>query len=366
MRSCSLLLASLVVFVASLGVAGCTGHEPTSVAPPNPPPLPSAPVIALSDTSIAFTAVAGRRDTMSQTIAITNGGAGTLSGLRVRFSFGGDRPVYWLVYQLSSAHAPATLRLMPRTGTLPPGSWTDTLTVSSDSTGVAPRKIAVSFTVTQASSPTIAVSEFEHVFFVNAGDANPARVDLQVVNAGPGVLSGLTIKVRQTLSSTPPGWISATLSQATAPATLSLNVSTAGVQPGQYIAWIDVSSPVASNGLVTLAVQFVVRVSSGTAIGLSAQNVDFVSTGFDRCVVYVMNAGIGTLGGLSAHLFYQRGEPTNWLSDSLEGSTAPSTLWLKVTRGSLPPGLYHATVTLASTDSAVSARQIPVTFNVVN
>ena len=72
----------------------------------------------------------------------------------------------------------------------------------------------------------------------------------------------------------------------------------------------------------------------------------------DAVDVSVDNGGSGVLSGLSAATSYASGETSGWLSLALSSTTAPATLTLTATTGSLAVGTYHATVTLRSSVAA--------------
>src|SRR5439155_3562155 len=73
---------------------------------------PPAPASDLSPTSVSFGATPGGANPAPQTVSITNGGGGTLSGLAVEpISYGTGQPTGWLSATLSGSTAPATLTL---------------------------------------------------------------------------------------------------------------------------------------------------------------------------------------------------------------------------------------------------------------
>lgn len=84
----------------------------------------------------------------------------------------------------------------------------------------------------------------------------------------------------------------------------------------------------------------------------------------DAQSVSITNTGTGTLSNLTVSTTYGSGEPTGWLSATLASTTAPTTLSLSPTVGTLEPGTYTATVNVASTAAANSPRPISVTFTV--
>lgn len=81
--------------------------------------------------------------------------------------------------------------------------------------------------------------------------------------------------------------------------------------------------------------------------------------------ITITNGGTGTLGGLAAGpVVYGAGQSTGWLATSLSGTSAPATLMLTATLGSLAAGTYTATVPITSSASGVtnSPQSLTVTF----
>jgi hypothetical protein len=108
-------------------------------------------------------------------------------------------------------------------------------------------------------------------------------------------------------------------------------------------------------------------------IGLSPSSLMFAATqgGANPAAqtVWVTNAGPGTLSGLAVGTITYVTDtlrptptPTGWLSASLGGSTAPATLTLNATTGTLPPGTYAAYVPVTST--VASSQAVAVTLTV--
>ena len=76
--------------------------------------------------------------------------------------------------------------------------------------------------------------------------------------------------------------------------------------------------------------------------------------------VSVTNIGSGTLSGLSASVSYTNG--SGWLSASLNTATAPATLTVTATTGSLAAGTYNATVSVSSGVASNSPQTVAVSF----
>src|SRR4029077_11892549 len=130
-----------------------------------------------------------------------------------------------------------------------------------------------------------------------------------------------------------------------------------------------VASAVASNSPQTVSVTFTVAAPPPTpAIVLTPSSRRFAATqsGVRSAAptVAVTNGGGGTLSGLSAAVTYTAGQPTGWLAASLSGGTAPSTLTLTATTGSLVAGTYTAAVSVAPAVASNTPQTGSVTFTV--
>jgi hypothetical protein len=82
-------------------------------------------------------------------------------------------------------------------------------------------------------------------------------------------------------------------------------------------------------------------------------------------VVSITNGGSGILGGLAIGTINYMAGP-NWLTASLDSSTAPATLTLNASAASLPAGSFTALVPISSTaeDVVNSPRMLPFTLMV--
>jgi alpha-tubulin suppressor-like RCC1 family protein len=210
----------------------------------------SAPTINLSASTAIFAATAGGANPPSQNnIQVTNSAIGTLSGLSVgSITYEAGQPTGWLSASLSSTTAPATVTLAVVTGALPAGSYTAFVPITSSAPFVtnSPRTITVTFTVTAAPTPTINLSASTANFAATAGGANPpSQNNIQVTNRGTGTLSGLGVGTITYQAGQPIGWLSASLSSTTAPATVTLSAVTGALTAGTYIAGVPITSSTA-------------------------------------------------------------------------------------------------------------------------
>ena len=170
-------------------------------------------------------------------VSITNGGEGTLSGLSV------SDDALWLTTSLSSTTAPATLTITTNTSNLTAGSYTGTVTIASSLPGVTSQTVTVTITVLQ---PSISLSSTAFGRSIRPGQT-ASSASITVSNGGSGTLSGLSVTDNAS-------WIIASLNSSTAPATLSITFSTAGLGVGTYVGTITVGSsvPGVANQTVTV------------------------------------------------------------------------------------------------------------------
>jgi alpha-tubulin suppressor-like RCC1 family protein len=319
--------------------------------------IAAGPVIVASPASVSDTGVQGAPSTV-RTVAVTNGGAGSLSGLSAVVSYTGT-PTGWLAATLDRTTAPATLTLASTAGTLAPGSYHATVTLASSVAGVSAQTVAVTFFV--ETPATITVAPGSAAFTAQHAAPIPAAQTIAVgsVATGPPV-AGLAVGAVTYGASQPTGWLNASLSGTTTPATLALAPNTTALAAGgPYTATV----PVSGTGAATKNVTVSFTVTPAPVIAVSATSIAdtvLVGAGATTGTLTVSNSGGGTLSGLSAAIAY--GSGTGWLAVALNRTTAPATLTLTFTAGALAPGAYTATVTLASTVSGVAAKTVPVTF----
>ena len=93
-----------------------------------------------------------------------------------------------------------------------------------------------------ASAPAISLSSNAAVFAGTAGTASPAAQTVTVTNSGTGTLGGLAVGTIAYAGGPTGGWLSASLSAATAPTTMTLTPSTNGLLAGTYTATVPISS----------------------------------------------------------------------------------------------------------------------------
>jgi Rieske Fe-S protein len=211
-------------------------------------------VLALGATTAVFTTLVTDTTIAAQTVAVSNSGGSILSGLQVSLAYASNQPSGWLSVSLDQASAPATLTIRATKGSLAVGTYNATVTLSAAGITNGPQTLAVSLVVRDPNAaPALQVSAGTAAFTAPVNSTVTAQV-LQLTNGGGGTISGLTTSVSYGAGAT--GWLSATLSQTTVPATLTLRPVLTGLAAGTYTANVTISAPglSARTVIVTLTV----------------------------------------------------------------------------------------------------------------
>jgi hypothetical protein len=262
----------------------------------------ASPAIAVAPVELSFTGAQNGANPGDRTVAITNSGTGSLTGLAVNIRYSSGQPRGWLSASLSGTTAPATLLLSASQSGLAPGTYTAVVDVSSSAASNSPVGIAVSLIV-QAAQPSIGLSATSVSFTASAGGPNPSPQTVSVSNAGGGTLGGLSTSI--SYSGSGGGWLDASLSGTTAPATLTLSAAAGSRTPGTYQATVRVSSSQAVNSPQEIQVTLTVVADGGvpgvpgdvTGTRLSATRIQLAWTPPGGQTHYDIRRRVGTGGG---------------------------------------------------------------------
>lgn len=204
------------------------------------------PTVRIQPAEVSLEAVSGRGGSVGETLAVDNGGGGSLGSLSTSVEYDSGEGG-WLSAGLAESSAPTELTVSGRASNLSAGTYTGRVIVTD---GQATTSVDVSMVVTEP-PPEIQLSRSSLSFSATAGGPLPSSQDVQVTNGGGQSLTGLGTQVVYSGSS---GWLSATISKGTAPATVTVRPTTTGLAGGTYQATVRVTSPVADTR--TISVQF--------------------------------------------------------------------------------------------------------------
>jgi len=217
------------------------------------------PTIGLSSTNLSFTGVQGGTSPATQTVTISNNGAGTLS-------WTGSGSNSWLSVSPASGSVAAgssnTLSVSASTTGLAGGTVSAPIMISASGATNTPQTITASLTVT--AQPALGLSPTTFSFTATQGAANPAPNTLNVTNPGTGTLTWSVTDNASWLTLTP---ASGTTTTGTSPVTLSVN--TLGLPAGPVTAAITVTAGTATNSPQTIPVTLTVSAPTTSSATLT-------------------------------------------------------------------------------------------------
>jgi hypothetical protein len=206
---------------------GATGSPKTIPVTFTVDPGATPPSLSVSPSSLAFSSVQGAASPAAKTLAVSNGGGGTLT-----WTVSDDAS--WLGVSPSGGTNNGSVTVTPTTTGLDAGTYTATVTVSAAGVAGSPKAIAVTLTIDPPPPPTLAVTPATLSFSGVQGAASPAAKTASVTNTGSGTLD-VTV-------SDDAAWLTVTPASATAPATLTATASTTGLAAGTYTATATVAA----------------------------------------------------------------------------------------------------------------------------
>lgn len=322
------------------------------------------PAIGLSRNSIRFEVQQNGAAPARQDIAVTNAGSGSLGGLSATVQYTAGQPTGWLSASLQSSLAPTVLSISAQQGNLAPGTYDATVRIASSSAANSPVLLPVTLVVSATTGqPRINLSDTVATFVGVQGQPDPPQQVISITNSGGGTLDGLQTAVSYAAGQ-PTGWLRASLSSTTAPTSLTLIASTGSLAPGTYQASVELVAAGATNSPRFVTVLFTINGPPTISVAPTSATFAASSGGSNPTpqAIDITNGGGGTLTGLATSVSY--GSGSGWLATSLSTTTAPATLTLSPTLGSLAQGTYTATVTITSGVAANSPVTLPVTFTV--
>ncbi len=241
----------------------------------------------------------------------------------------------------------------------------------------------------QTSAPKATPAALAFTYLVNSATLPPAQTVQITV---PSTLTNSTLMVQSV--STPQGWLTATPGSGRAPLSLTIIVNPTGLGPGSYSGSVTVTSALAGSNPAIVSVTLSITNPPATVLISSPSTnytspppalafsyttgapsptpanseIDVSSTG-DTIPFNVTVANVASSGGgkstTSWLLVNGANQPpgTQTSGVAFSGSFVPITVSLDpITLGSLSPGSYGATITIAGTNSANGSATVGVTL----
>src|SRR5712671_4479824 len=216
-------------------------------------PAPPHPGIQVAPAGITFSDTMGAATRGAQVVAITPDGAGTLTGLRAAIDFGSG-PAGWLTATLSDTTAPATLTVTPARTGLNVATYHATVVLTATAAPNSPLNVPVTFDIAATPVPTIVVTPAAVAFQDTVGTGAPASQTVAITGNGRGTLTGL--KATVTYASGAAGWLTVSLSDTTAPASLTIRSANTGLNASSYHATVNITATGSPNSPQAVPVTF--------------------------------------------------------------------------------------------------------------
>jgi uncharacterized protein (TIGR03437 family) len=324
--------------------------------------LTTRPAVQANPASLAFTAPAGS-SAVEQTISVM----GTIPNFVFGAVVAGGST--WLSVTPIAANAPAGIQVMADPSGLAPGPHNGTVEILAPYENPPLIKVPVTFTVTQAGAPSVAVMPTALRFqFVQGSGA--ASQTLSISNAGGGSLT-LDVNISTNMGT----WLSASAASLKVGAygvtRVQVQASPAGLEPGTYSGTITVASANPPQSVLVPVTMIVTAVSQAILIpqnGLTffavqggglppPQTFNVLNTGQGEMI---WNTSVSTLSG------------GNWLAalppsgQTTAGAPgAPPVVRVNVYPGTLGPGIYYGSVQVMSPGANNSPQLVSIVLNLL-
>lgn len=303
-------------------------------------------------TALNFQAGAGSSTPAIQTLRVGNSGGGFVSWTATASTTRGGN---WLTISSSSGSAagllPSQVQVNANAANLAPGVYSGAITVR-DASG-NPTVVTVIFYVVPA-APILQVSHSGMRFTAPAGGVTTPTQSFMVLNSGPGTLNW-TLET-STLSGG--SWLSvsatsgASIAGSPFPA-VNVTANPSGLAPGAYYGEIRVISGAVNS---PQSINVVLSVVAGGAVEtqISPQGVLFVARAGSAAPL-PQTVNVAGAAAVTAAATISTSSGGSWLDvqprtlSAIGG--AGTTLTVSTSPGSLPPGVYRGTVSLAFSDN---------------
>jgi uncharacterized protein (TIGR03437 family) len=242
----------------------------------------TAGTISATPTSLSFTQIAGGTAPAAQTLAVASTPTSVNFTVATSTKDGGT----WLTATPASGTTNANVQVSVSAGSLAPGSYSGTVTITSAGATGSPLSVPVSFTVT--SSLTLAAAPASFAFSYVIPTAAPPAQTVQVTSSGGNANFTATAATKDGAA-----WLVVTPTSGTAPASLVISVAPTGLAAGNYSGTVTVTSPNAINPLsipVTLAVTSVPTPVIGGIANAASYAAGAVSPG-ENVTIFGTNIG---------------------------------------------------------------------------
>ncbi len=264
---------------------------------------------------------------------------------------GGD----WLIVSPTSwPTTPSKLSVRANPGSLAPGTYTGTITVTMPGASNSPQSVAVTLVI--AASPVLSASPGALSFYYQLGSSiTPDPQTFSVSSSGTPLSYTVTAQ-----AGTGDNWLSATPSAGSTPGVVTVAVNPGSLAVGTYTGTIRLESAGASNSPQTVAVTLVVSATPMLLVAPSTLTFNYQVNALIPPAQVLTLKSSGTQLASIATVTTASGQ--NWLAVSPAVSTTPGTLSVSVNPVGLPVGTYTGTITVSAPNASNTPQNVAVTL----
>ena len=315
----------------------------------------NSPILAANPTSLTFTAQAGANPA-AQNLQLSSSSS-TLN-YTVTSSVVSPAGGSWLQVPTQSGSTPGAVVVSVNTQGLAAGTYTGTITATSQFAGNPPVSIPVTLTITAGA--TLQLTPASLAFAYQTGQGQPAS---QTVTVGSSTAAPVNYTVAAQ-TNTGQAWLNVSANGGTTPGSFVVSVNTSGLGPATYTGSISVTA--AGSAAQTIPVTLVV---SNTALLIVSPGSLTFSIPAGSTTSSFQNLAVTSTDGtpISFNVAAATNTSSNWLLASSATGTTASNLTFSANPNGLAIGTYTGTVTIAATSPtnvANSPQTIPVTLNI--
>ncbi|MCL5745842.1 MAG: hypothetical protein M1541_18275 [Acidobacteria bacterium] len=314
-----------------------------------------AQAIVATPNAITLSAPAGSTTPVTQTLTITNSTA-PATQLSVALT---PSAASWLTVtpvQPSSTFTPVSYVISANPTGLPASTYYAALTVGAVGATNSPQVVPVTLTVGgSASTSQLAASPASLTFSYQTGAATPAPQTIDITTSS-------TTAMAYTVTSSA-AWLMAGGTNS-APGTLTVMVSPAGLTPGTYNGTVTLTP---TSGGTALPIAVTLTVASSPSLDISPSSLAF----YYQIGQSVPAQKTLTLGNTGSGMAFTAAAATttggNWLALDKTGGTTPSSVSASLVPAviaSLGPGTYNGTIVISAPGASNPIQSIPVTLTI--
>ncbi len=301
---------------------------------------PTNPTISLAPMAFSFDAVQGGANPPSQTLTITNTGAGTLNWTAAAASG-------WLDVNPASGTGDGSIDVSVDITGLTAGTYTDTVTISDPAATNNPQKAPVTLIIAEP-PPTIVLNPTSFTYTVTQGDVL-ADDELSVTNSGGGTLNWTASHVA--------GWLSLNPASGAGDGLITISYDIAALTAGVYYDTITVADPSATNSPQKATIMLTVE-EPAPIINLSPMSFSYVITEGEALAndhLSITNDGGGSLNWTATNL-------APWLSLDPTSGTGDGQVTISYDVMGLTAGTYYDTIAVYDPAASNNPQEATVTI----